>query len=254
MTDVRCASSVEGDVASDDTASPSLSDLVFDRISSAIVMGHLDFGEPLSEGELAKALGVGKAPVRSAITELKQRKLVDIVPQSGTYVVSPSADDVRALCRFRFALEALAVQAAMADAREALLADLKGIVSGMREAFAKGDMPANKRLDSEWHWTFVKHAANRYLSDAYAEISLLVEALRYRFMDTATFRNQAFAEHQQMLDHLHAGQTVKAVDMLRAHIERTERYQSTVTWSEGRSPRRHYRMRNYAVVLGTQLA
>lgn len=229
-----------------------LSGLAFDRISTAIITGRLDFGEPLSEGELAKGLGLGKAPVRAALADLKRRQLVDIVPQSGTYVVCPTADDVRALCRLRFALEALAVETAMVSHRDELLVDLQAIVDGMRDAFARGDMVANKKLDTRWHWAFVKHADNRYLNDSYGEISLLVEALRYRFMDTATYRNKAFAEHQEMLDLLTSGQLTKAIDMLRGHIERTERYQSTITWSEGRASRKQYRLRDYANVLGDQ--
>jgi DNA-binding GntR family transcriptional regulator len=134
--------------------------------------------------------------------------------------------------------------------RDGLLRALRAIVEGMRAAFAEGDMVANKKLDTEWHWAFVKHANNRYLTESYGGISLLVEALRYRFMDSATYRNQAFEEHQQMLDLLTANNLTKAIEMLRAHIERTERYQSTITWSEGRAPRRKYQLRDYAAVLG----
>lgn len=230
----------------------SLADFAFQRISSAIVRGRLDFGEPLSEGELAKALNLSKAPVRAAIVELKKRKLVDIVAQSGTYVVSPTADDVRALCRFRFTLEKFALESALEASRDLLLEDLKLIVHGMRTAFIEGDMLANKRLDADWHWAFVKHANNRHLAEAYAEISLLVEALRYRFMDTVSYRNQAFEEHQKMLDLLASEQKTKAVEMLRAHIERTERYQTKVIWSDGPSPRRLYRLRDYAAILATE--
>jgi DNA-binding GntR family transcriptional regulator len=64
----------------------SMTSEAFDRIRDAIVSGGLEFGEPLSETQIAKALGMSKAPVRAAFIELRDKGLVTVVPQSGTYV------------------------------------------------------------------------------------------------------------------------------------------------------------------------
>lgn len=225
-----------------------LSAIAFRRIAAAIVDGRLDFGEPLSEGALSGALGLGKAPVRAAIVELRKRHLVEIVPKAGTYVVSPGPDDIRALCRFRSTLESMAVQAAMESDPEALLADLARVVEAMRSAQTIGDTRENKRLDNVWHWAFVQHCGNRFLQDSYAEIALLVDALRSRFMDAAVFRAQGHDEHQAVLAILRAGNVAKAVATIRAHIERTERFQADIRWSDGRAPRKRYRSRDYAAL------
>jgi DNA-binding GntR family transcriptional regulator len=238
--------------ASEDGQAPdpgeALSVIAFRRIAAAIVDGRLDFGEPLSEGALSAAIGLGKAPVRAAIAELRKRHLVEIVPKAGTYVVSPGPDDIRGLCRFRFTLEAMAIQAAMERDPDALLTDLARVVEKMRAAQTVGDTRENKRLDNVWHWTFVRHCGNRFLQESYAEIALLVDALRCRFMDAAVFRAQAHDEHQAVLGMLQDGHVAKAVATIRAHIERTERFQADVRWSEGRAPRRRYRSRDYAAL------
>ena len=62
----------------------SLSKLAFTRIRDAIVSGDLAFGERLSEVQIAEALEMSKAPVRTAFLELRDRRLVTIVPQAGT--------------------------------------------------------------------------------------------------------------------------------------------------------------------------
>ncbi len=48
----------------------SLTKVALDRIRDAIVSGALEFGEQLSETQIAKALGMSKAPVRAAVIEL----------------------------------------------------------------------------------------------------------------------------------------------------------------------------------------
>ena len=76
--------------AAKEGAEVSLTREAFERIREAIVSGALEFGEPLSETQIAKALGMSKAPVRAAFMELRDKGLVNIVPQSGTYVFSPT--------------------------------------------------------------------------------------------------------------------------------------------------------------------
>ena len=78
-----------------------LSQHAYNKIRIAIVYAHFDLGEPLSENELAKAMGISKAPVRNAIRELRLNGLVEIIPQSGTYVFSPTTEEVGELCDFR---------------------------------------------------------------------------------------------------------------------------------------------------------
>jgi DNA-binding GntR family transcriptional regulator len=106
-----------------------------------------------------------------------------------------------------------------------------------------------KKCDTAFHFAFIRHAGNTYLSAAYADVSLLVEALRYRFMDTAHYRNRAYEEHLQMLELLIKGQSQKTIKLLRAHVERTKEFQSRASWSTGRSSRRIYRARDYANLL-----
>lgn len=226
-----------------------LARLAYSRISAAIVEGRLDFGEPLSEIELARALGMSKSPVRNAIKELQVRGLVEIVPQSGTYVFSPSEQQIVELSEFRTMLEEQALDLAMARNREALLAELGEIVEQMQDLWAKNAAPDMKKCDTRFHFAFIRHAGNNYLAGAYADVSLLVEALRYRFMDTAHYRNRAYEEHLQMLDLLQKGQTQRAVKLLRAHVERTKEFQSRAGWSTGRASRRIYRARQYASIL-----
>ena len=83
----------------------SMTSEAFERIRDAIVSGALEFGEPLSETQIANALGMSKAPVRAAFMELRDKGLVTVIPQSGTYVFSPTVDDVRTMSHFRALLE-----------------------------------------------------------------------------------------------------------------------------------------------------
>jgi DNA-binding GntR family transcriptional regulator len=228
-------------------AKTSLTQQAYARIRDAIVYGPLDLGEPLSESGLARALGMSKAPVRAAMHELRLKGLVQVVPHSGTYVFSPTREEIEELCDFRTLLEVQALLSAMVRAPVALVSGLEAIVTRM-EAAAGTTRDAGRRLDSAFHQLLVEHCGNRYLADAYATIGQQVEALRHRFMETTVFRQKALAEHIEMSQLLADGKVTRAVGILEDHSARTRQFQSTATWSIGRARRRDYRFRSHADV------
>jgi DNA-binding GntR family transcriptional regulator len=226
-----------------------LTQIAYDRISAAIVDGRLNLGEPLSEAELAKALGMSRSPVRNAIGALSLRGLVDIVPQSGTYVFNPTRQQIIAVSEFRLVLEEQGLRQAMIFSSVALLAALAAIVGAMDEAWAIGDALSVKQLDIAFHRAFLEHAGNEYLMAAYADISLLVDALRHRFMNTPTYRDKTYDEHLKMLQLLQAGRIEKAVALLSEHVDRTKETMANVILTNERSSRKFYKKRDYGLLL-----
>jgi DNA-binding GntR family transcriptional regulator len=220
-----------------------------EKIRAAIVYGRLDLGEAISEKHLATALSMSKAPIRAALGELRVRGLIETVPQSGTYVFSPSRQAIEELCDFRLVLEEQALLRSMAVARQPLLGSLAEIMPLMERAFQAKDAFEFKLRDTDFHRTFVRHSDNRYLMSAYETISDVVDALRYRFMDTVIFRNQAFIEHQKIVAALRSNRVNSAVRILREHITRTRQFHSNIQWSAGRSRRKDYKFRNYLEIL-----
>jgi DNA-binding GntR family transcriptional regulator len=217
-----------------------------EKIRAAIVYGRLDLGEAISEKDIANALSMSKAPIRAALGELRVRGLIETVPQSGTYVFSPSRQAIEELCDFRLVLEEQALLRSMAVARHPLLTSLAEIMPAMELAFQAKDAFEFKLRDTDFHHTFVCHSGNGYLVSAYETITDVVEALRYRFMDTVIDRNRAFIEHQKILVALRSNRINRAIGVLREHISRTKQFHSNIQWSAGRSHRKDYKFRNYS--------
>jgi DNA-binding GntR family transcriptional regulator len=222
--------------------------VAYEKILKAIVYGRLDLGEPLSENDLAKALNVSKAPIRQSLNELRLKGLVVVIPQSGSYVFSPTREEIEELCDFRLLLEERALHASMEHNGRGLLRSLKKTVEEMNKACYSTDLFQSKLLDTEFHQTFLKYSQNRYLMQSYGNIGHSAEALRYRFMDTAVYRNRAFDEHQKILELLTAGNVSRACDILGDHISRTKHFHARVNWSSGRSHRKDYKFRDYSTI------
>lgn len=70
----------------DENSSKRLADLVYDRLSEAVVSGELAPGQRIRDGELAEKLGVSRMPVREALQRLAYQGLIEMVASRYTAV------------------------------------------------------------------------------------------------------------------------------------------------------------------------
>ncbi len=196
---------------------------IAEKIRTAIVDAELDFGESLSEDALATAFEVSRTPVREALNLLQMEGLVHIVPKSGTYVFTPTAEEIAELCDFRAGLEQQAVMLIPDDGIPRVVARLEMQLETMIAAIAAADMQAYGRADTAFHWTFFEDCGNRYLRNAYNLVLGRVAALRTHLAIRAEGEpDRSFQDHREMIALLAGGQRDKLADMLKAHILRTK--------------------------------
>ncbi len=230
----------------------SLTQEAFDKIREAIVSGALEFGEHLSETQIANALRMSKAPVRAAFMELRGKGLVNIVPQSGTYVFSPTPEDVRTLSHFRWLLENEAVREAMKHHPAQVLAKLEDAVARMKRAWPAKDWNFYRKADSSFHFAFLEESGNPHLLRAYHLTADALEALRVHSQGGRNnSRERSFHEHIEMAKLLRAGKIEDALEILKRHILIINESLDTFSLTPSRPARKGLAPgRSYAEVFG----
>ncbi|MFD2421016.1 GntR family transcriptional regulator [Amycolatopsis pigmentata] len=91
--------------SSGSAAKESLSDKAIKEIRRWIIHHRLTSTTPFSEGGLAEALSISKAPVREALALLRRQGWVTVLPRSGYVAVPTTIEDARNLFTVRVALE-----------------------------------------------------------------------------------------------------------------------------------------------------
>src|SRR5215471_16172183 len=112
----------------------SLAQRVMLRLRQGIIDGEFALGAPISEETVAQSFGVSRTPVREALNQLQAQGLVVIRPQVGSFVFTPSAADISALCTFRIIIEPRAAELAYRRDRAATVAAMEAAVADMKEA------------------------------------------------------------------------------------------------------------------------
>ncbi|MBB3609542.1 GntR family transcriptional regulator [Rhizobium sp. BK602] len=196
---------------------------IADRIRTAIVDAEFEFGESLSEDTLAAAFDVSRTPVREALNILQMEGLVMIVPKSGTYVFTPTMDDIAELCDFRICLEQQAVTLTPVEATGSTVVELKRQLAAMDQAITTGDMQLYGRADTAFHLAFFQNCGNRYLQNAYSRILGRVASLRTHLAIRAEGEpERSYRDHADMIMLLANGERASLLVILAAHILRTK--------------------------------
>ncbi len=141
-------------------------DLLLERIMS----GHYAPGSRLVETRIAEELGVSQAPVREALRDLEQLRLVVHESFRGCSVRAFSAADLLEAYPVRAALEGLAVRLAAPRITDEDLAELERLIEAMRQAGADGDASAETAADAEFHATIVRAANNAVLRHQWEQL------------------------------------------------------------------------------------
>jgi DNA-binding GntR family transcriptional regulator len=200
----------------------SLTELVVDELRTRIVDGRLRLGEALSENALAAELGISKTPVREALLQLKLERLVDVLPQRGTYVFRLAPDQVVMISELREILELAAIAAAIERNHGALVARMTKIFDKMREAYEADDTVGYRTLDGEFHQAIIDLCGNPYITHAYNQVGFHTQALRSRLSAEAALNRLSFKDHRDMLKLIKSRDVAALRKLMRDHINHTK--------------------------------
>ncbi len=207
--------------ARDARPAKSLATQVTEFIRDAIVEGRYPLGEALSELKLAAEFNVSRTPVREALTTLQAQGLIEIRPQSGSFVFMPSEEDVGELAEFRRVMEVTALRFCFARRREEALRQMRDAVEDMQRAQDADDHLAVARADTAFHQAIAENSANEYLVGAYRLMSGRVAALRtHNLLSTGKVRDSSLSEHRALVTAFAKGDLAYAEDILAEHVLR----------------------------------
>jgi DNA-binding GntR family transcriptional regulator len=163
--------------ANDDWSLPSrrpLPDIVADRITEAIRTGEIAPGERIVELQLARKLGVSRAPLREALKAMEANHLVESRHGRGTFVREPSIDEIIDMITMRATLEGLAARIVTDRMTPALAEEIKTLSRRINAAAAARRMTEWKNLTWEFHGLVCSASKNGLLLSTWNSISNFV--------------------------------------------------------------------------------
>jgi DNA-binding GntR family transcriptional regulator len=204
---------------------PTLVDELVRRLRELILRGEFAPGERLVEEQLVSRFGVSRPPLREALRILGNDGLITGIPRKGFSVVSLTADDVRKLYDLRYALERTAVELGVPVSDRSRLAPMNVALERMQSDAAQSDPDEMLRANSAFHRALVALPGNRWLDEAYRNLSQQIElcmAMNLKFrQELYNDPHDAVRRHERLAKLAATGKRDALVAALAKHGERS---------------------------------
>ncbi len=191
---------------------------VYTALRDALVAGELAPGRRLSENELAEWLGVSRTPVREALVRLRDDRLVEIVPQFGTFVSKISIASVEDAQFVRVALECAAIRLAAERVGPADLTALRAIIAEQDRAHEAGDFDAFYASDDAFHAKLCALSGHGIAWSVVQRADGHLNRVRRLSLKVPEYMGEMIAEHREVVTALGKHDPDEAESVLRHHL------------------------------------
>lgn len=198
-----------------------LREAIFDRIWRAVLEHRLPPGTKLVEDRLAELFATSRAQVRDVLARLANEGIVDMVPNRGAFIASPTPEQTREVFEARRLLEPALVRRLVARRDAAAMAALRAVVADEQAARGRADRPSIVRLSGWFHIELARLAGNRPLARTMRELATmtLLAIFLYDAPHATACRED---EHEQLLNAIERRRTERAVELMLHHLDHIE--------------------------------
>jgi DNA-binding GntR family transcriptional regulator len=194
---------------------------VFEELREMIVSLTLAPGTPLSRVELQRQFQLSSTPIRDALMRLEQAGLVEVFPQSGTFVSLIDVARARQAQFLRRSVEQEAVRILASNANAGQIDRLRGIIAEQRRLAKTADLTRFNAADISFHRYICEAAGAPDLWTLVRQQNGHIERIRRLHLPLRGKAAQIVRDHVAMVDAIADGEPERAQKALRDHLSRS---------------------------------
>ena len=192
---------------------------VLNYLREKILSGAMSPDERLIETRIAKEIGVSRTPIREALHNLEQERLVKAIPRVGYVVTRMQKEEVEEICEIRVAIEGLAIRRAIERAQKQLAKDLKKNILRQRSELSKGNLRAYVELDAQFHEMSAVLSGSSRLLDMTQMLRRHMLRFRIQALYIIETALKSLKGHERILEAVEKGDPRAAIAVLEQHLK-----------------------------------
>lgn len=202
------------------TKAPPLYEQVYRTLHRALLQGHFEPGARLTETQLSRELGVSRTPIREALRQLQQDRLLTADEQGRVKVLAPDFEDIEYLYECRMVLEILAARRAAGRISDDELSAMEQSIKDAEQAMDAAEPLMVLESNTLFHDTLALAAGNPRLADLLGQVRAQIIYMRAMVIQApAGVGEGVLREHRGILSALRERNSEKAAAALRNHLE-----------------------------------
>ena len=198
-----------------------LSVQIANQLRDMIIQNQFASGARITERDVCKKLNVSRTPLREALRMLAAEGLVELIPNCGAVISSPTADEIADMLQVLGVLEAFAGERACSLITQAEINEIKALQYEMLAAFSRGDRLQYFKLNQGIHLAIVNAARSETLLSMHSRLNARLYRIRYQSNLRNELWGSAVEEHNDIMDALEKRDAMKLSKLLRLHLKST---------------------------------
>ena len=196
-------------------------DDIYERVYVAILEHRLHPGTKLGEDRMAGIFGVSRSRMREVFARLAHEGVVELFPQRGAFVASPTPGQARDVFEMRRLIEPGIVRRVIATLTPEKLARLREHHGREEDARRRDDKRAVIRLSGEFHTLLAAECGNLMLEKSMRELCTLT-CLIIALYDAPTADACRADEHGQVIEAIARQDGARAEKLMLHHLDHIE--------------------------------
>ena len=186
-----------------DTKYDSMKNQAYFELKNLILKDVLHPGQKVTKAEIEDSLAIGKTPLREAMIRLSEEHLLNIIPQSGTYISKIDVDEIKQGLFIRRTLETKIMEEAFDSISEDNIIEIEQILTEHRYYTEKKDIDKHFEYDDKFHKYFYDLTGKQFVWNWLSLINTQFNRYRYIRLEVVSIPWDSInAQHEIMLDNL----------------------------------------------------
>ena len=193
--------------------------LIYSALRDDIIAMRMTPGEPINEKSVALKHGVSRTPVREALLRLSGEHLVEIFPQSGTFVTRIPIAALPEAILVRKALEELTAREAAKNAAADQIAALRQSIDHQHKLARQGNLNRFHDADDAFHAAIATASRHAGIWRLILQVKLQLDRYRRLTLPVPGRMNRVVEEHAAVVAAIAAQDPPAAGAAMAAHLD-----------------------------------
>lgn len=202
-----------------------LKDQIYEKVLNEITEGHYQQNDIITERELIEKYGVSKSPVREALIELCNEKVLESRPRMGYQIRPISMKEISDIVELRVILESAALRKTFANLDEKCINLLKQNLSEATEIHEGKNMVKHWKSNISFHLLLCSFCEN---SQICTEVERALKfsyrgAIQYFSVSWNRRHDTKAQRHKKLIEAMEKRDLEKSLEILKEDIEDLKR-------------------------------
>ncbi|MDH3885676.1 MAG: GntR family transcriptional regulator [Desulfobacterales bacterium] len=192
---------------------------IANNLRELIMSGELQEGDKIKEDELCSSMGISKTPLREALRVLSVEGLIKLVPNRGSFVSTPTFEEIREMFDVMSVLEGICARAAAEKMSAKDLAALEKLHGKLEKNFKRRAQREYIRINNQFHSFVQELAGNRTLNQIVNGLRQKILLYRYQSLNLPERFEQSIQEHRDLIEAFRKKDSKKTETLMRRHLK-----------------------------------